>query len=244
MILRRFQIASAFALAALVGLVERPAVAIPPSGTLSVYGTTGAATSGTSYAGGTINVSNTVRLDDGATVSGSSIVDNGLFQFNQSAGNLLTISNTITGNGTLSLINSGTLNLTGKSGPPASGVVLDMTTSAAAGLLQISTGTGASGTGALYVGYTGTGSLTLAGGNVTTGALTISNTSSAFGSVTMSSGTLTAANVGIGGSGTGTFTMTGGNVDCLSPYIGNNAQGVGTFTDIVKVPTPWALLPM
>jgi hypothetical protein len=205
--------------AAMLGWLGSAASAAPV-GTTTIYGT---GQPSTTYAGGTINAGDTVRLNDGTANVTANIVDNGTLDFNQSSGTL-TISGTVSGNGTLSLSNTGTLNLTGGSAV-GGGVALDMTTSAAAGLLQIR-----SGTGAFYVGYTGTGSLTLAGGNVDTGAFTISNTSSAFGSVTMSSGTLSADNIGIGSSGTGTFDMTGGRIDCLSPYIGNNAPGVGTFT--------------
>ena len=52
--------------------------------------------------GGTIDPGDTVLLNNGATVTGN-ITDNGTLQFNQSAGNTLTISNTISGTGTLSL---------------------------------------------------------------------------------------------------------------------------------------------
>jgi hypothetical protein len=67
------------------------------------------------------------------------VTANGTLQFNQSAANTLTISNLISGTGTLSLTNTGTLNLTGTSGA-ANTVVLDMTTSASLGLLQIRSG--------------------------------------------------------------------------------------------------------
>jgi len=160
------------------------------------------------YAGGTISPGDTVLLNDGATVTGN-VTDNGTLQFNQTGS--LTISNTISGTGALSMTNTGTINLTGGSAL-GGGIALDMTTSAAAGLLQIR-----SGTGAFYVGYTGTGSLSVAGGNVTVGALTISNTSTAFGSVTVSSGTLTAANFAIGGNGTGTLNMTGAASSACRP---------------------------
>ena len=114
MFANRLRIPIFVAVAAILGLTPLPALAVV-SGTLTVYGTTAAATSGTNYPGGTITTSNTVRLDDGAIVSGTSIVNNGVLQFNQSAGNLLTISNTVSGNGTLTLTNSGTLRLIGVS---------------------------------------------------------------------------------------------------------------------------------
>ena len=65
----------------------------------------------TVYSDGTINAGDTVQLNDGATVSGN-IVNNGALDFNQSSGTL-TISGTVSGNGTLNLTNSGTLSLTG-----------------------------------------------------------------------------------------------------------------------------------
>ena len=104
---------------------------------LLLAGSAGAATitydsNNTPYTGGTIAPGDTVLLNDGATVTGN-ITDNGTLQFNQSAGNTLTISNLISGTGMLSLTNTGTLNLTGTSGA-ANTIVLDMTTSAAAGL--------------------------------------------------------------------------------------------------------------
>ena len=124
-------------------------------------------TNNTPYTGGTIDPGDTVLLNDGATVTGN-ITDNGTLQFNQSAGNTLTISNTFSGTGTLSLTNSGTLNLTGTSAA-ANTIVLDMTTIASAGLLQIR-----SGTGLLYLGNGGTGTLNVNGGSVTSPSTTIS----------------------------------------------------------------------
>ncbi len=108
--------------------------------TTTTYGSGG---SSNTFTGGTISPGDTVRLNDGASVTGN-ITANGTLQFNQSAGNTLTISNTISGTGTLSLTNTGTLNLTGTSGA-ARTVVLDMTTSASSGLLRILSGTGDSG---------------------------------------------------------------------------------------------------
>ena len=65
-------------------------------------------TNNTPCTGGTINPGDTMLLNNGATVTGN-ITDNGTLQFNQSAGNTLTISNLISGTGT------GTLNVTGGS---------------------------------------------------------------------------------------------------------------------------------
>ena len=129
------------------------------------------------YAGGTIVPDDTVLLNDGATVTGN-VTDNGTLQFNQSSGNTLTISNTISGTGMLSLTNTGTLNLTGTTAATNT-IVLDMTTSASAGLLQIR-----SGTGDLCIGNTGAGILNVTGGRVT-------NTSGYLGNGAGSSGTVT-----------------------------------------------------
>ena len=178
---------------------------------LLLAGSAGAATitydsNNTPYTGGTIAPGDTVLLNDGATVTGN-ITDNGTLQFNQSAGNTLTISNLISGTGMLSLTNTGTVNLTGTSAATNT-VVLDMTTSAAAGRLQIR-----SGTGILRVGSSGTGTLSVNGGSVTDANGYIGYNAGSVGTATVSSGTW--ANSGslyVGRSGTGTLTMTGGVV--------------------------------
>ena len=103
----------------------------------TTYGSGG---SSNTFTGGTISPGDTVLLNDGATVTGDVTAD-GTLQFNQSAGNTLTISNLISGTGTLSLTNTGTLNLTGTSGA-ANTVVLDMTTSASSGVLQMNAASG------------------------------------------------------------------------------------------------------
>jgi hypothetical protein len=113
------------------------------------------------WAGGTIAPSDTVVLNNGASVSGN-VVANGTLQFNQSAPSVLAISRTISGTNALLLTNSGTLNLTGTSILPDI-VVLDLTTTASAGLLRVR-----SGTGELRVGHSGTGTLTITGGRVAT----------------------------------------------------------------------------
>ena len=127
------------------------------------------------YVGGTIAPSDTVILNFDATVSGNVTV-NGTLQFNEPGA--LTISSTILGTGTLSLTNTGTLNLTGTTGTLsltntgtlnltgttsiANTVALDMETNVSGGWLQIR-----SGTGALYVGNSGTGTLNVNGGKAT-----------------------------------------------------------------------------
>jgi fibronectin-binding autotransporter adhesin len=173
-------------------------------GALSVRAATTTYT--TAYSGGTINPGDTVLLNDGATVTGA-ITDNGTLQFNQSAGNTLTISNLISGTGTLSLTNTGTLNLTGTSGA-ANTVVLDMTTSASLGVLQMNAASGN-----LWVGGSGTGTLNVTGGYVSNNAGSLGERSLSVGTATVSSGTwANSGNLTVGSSGTGTLTMTGGLV--------------------------------
>ena len=173
--------------------------------TTTTYGTGG---SSNTFTGGTIAPGDTVLLNDGASVTGN-VTANGTLQFNQSAANTLTISNLISGTGTLSLTNTGTLNLTGTSGA-ANTVVLDMTTSASLGLLQIR-----SGTGTLRVGNSGSGTLNVTGGRVSNAIGTIGNLANSVGTATVSSGTWANSGnlyVGFVGGGTGTLTMSGGLV--------------------------------
>jgi T5SS/PEP-CTERM-associated repeat protein len=215
-------VCSLVALALLPGGVAQ---AVVPQ--ITVYGTTAASTAGATYSGGTIAVSSTTQLDDGATVTGN-IVDNGTLLFNQSAGNLLTISSTISGTGTLTLMNSGTLRLTGTTGSvaiPSSGtrglIPLNLTTNVNSGVL-----TGAlSGTTQntiFQLGVGGTGTLNIAGGLVTGTSWHIGAGSGGVGTVNVSSGTFaprggivvggTAAGATNGNGGSGTLTITGGLV--------------------------------
>ena len=105
-----FRCAASLSVAVILSLLSTSAEAAV--GTTTTYGTA-SGESGPNYTGGTIGVSSTVRLNDGATVSGTGIIDNGVLQFNQTAGNTLVISTPISGTGTLTLMNSGTLQLTG-----------------------------------------------------------------------------------------------------------------------------------
>jgi autotransporter-associated beta strand protein/T5SS/PEP-CTERM-associated repeat protein len=199
---------------ALLGLLAVPARAA----------TTTYDTNNTPYTGGTIDPGDTVLLNDGATVAGD-ITNNGTLQFNQSTGNTLTISNSISGTGTLSLTNSGTLNLAGTSGA-ANTVVLDMTTSASAGLLQIH-----SGTGDLQVGGSGTGTLNVVGGRVSNLAGFLGTIAGSVGTATVSSGAW--ANSGdlyVGYTGTGTLNVNGGSVSNTVGYIGYDNGSVGIAT--------------
>ena len=175
------------------------------------------------YSGGTIAPGDTVRLNNGATVTGN-VIDNGTLQFNQS-GTTLTITSTISGTGTLFLTNTGTLNLTGTTGF-ANTVVLDMTTSASSGLLQIR-----SGTGNLWVGGSGTGTLGFTGGRVTNSIGYLGYNAGSNGTATVQIGTW--ANSGdliVGYNGTGTLNVYGGSVTSSRGFLGNNSGSVGTAT--------------
>ena len=181
-------------------------------------------TNNTPYTGGTIDPGDTVLLNNGANVTGD-VTANGTLQFNQSAGNTLTISNLISGTGTLSLTNTGTLNLTGESGA-AGTVVLDMTTSASSGVLQI-----IAATGNLWVGGSGTGTLDVTGGYVSNRLGTLGRIANSFGTATVSSGTwANSSNLTVGNNGTGTLNVTGGYVSTENGTLGRNATSVGTAT--------------
>ena len=187
----------------------------------TTYGTGG---SSNTFTGGTIAPGDTVLLNDGASVTGN-VTDNGTLQFNQSAGNTLTISNLLSGTGTLSLTNTGTLNLTGTSGA-ANTVVLDMTTSASLGLLQIR-----SGTGTLRVGNSGSGTLNVIGGRVSNAIGTIGSLAGSVGTATVSSGTW--ANSGdliVGKATTGTLNVSGGIVTNTNGTIGSGTLGAATVS--------------
>jgi len=189
--------------------------------TVTTYGSGG---SSNTFTGGTINPGDTVLLNDGASVTGNITAD-GTSQFNQTTGNTLTISNLISGTGTLSLTNTGTLNLSGTSGA-ANTIVLDMTTSASLGLLQINAANGN-----LRVGSSGTGTLNVTGGYVSNAAGVLGNAGGSVGTATVSSGTW--ANSGgltVGRSGTGTLNVNGGYVSSTAGILGSLAGSVGTAT--------------
>lgn len=211
-------VCSLVVLALLPGAVAQ---AIPPQ--ITVYGTTAASNAGATFAGGTIAVSSTTRLDDGATVTGN-IVDNGTLLFNQSAGNLLTISSTISGTGTLTLMNSGTLQLTGTTGSvaiPSSGtrglIPLNLTTNVNSGVLTGAL-SGTSQNTIFQLGVGGTGTLNIAGGLVTGTQWNLGVGTGDVGTVNVSSGTLgPRGGLMIGGvvsgtGGSGTLNITGGLV--------------------------------
>jgi len=173
------------------------------------------------YPGGTIALGDTVLLNNGATVTGDVRVD-GTLQFNQS-GTTLTITRLIYGGGTLSLTNTGTLNLTGTSAA-VNTVVLEMITSASSGLLRIR-----SGTGNLRVGNIEDGTLNVTRGRVTNSNGYLGYNDSGVGTATVSSGTW--ANSGelyVGFAGNGTLTVNGGSVTNT-----NGSLGVVAFFDTV-----------
>lgn len=236
MTLRRF--AALLSLPVAIGLLGVPAVAAPDtSGILTVFGTTAASTSGTNYPGGTILVSNTVRLDNGAVVSGTGIVNDGLLQFNQSAGNLLTISNTISGNGTLTLMNSGTLQLSGTF-PSTRFIPLNLTINANDGFLITPVVSGTQ-NGIIQLGQSGTGTLNVAGGFVTSNNLLVGQ-GNGVGTINVSSGTLSPTaflTLGGTGGGTGTLNVTGGLVGGSGVanmgngiYLGRSGSSSGLIT--------------
>jgi autotransporter-associated beta strand protein len=241
MTLRRF--AAFLSLPVAIGFLGAPAVAAPgPTGTLTVFGTTAASTSGTNYPGGTILASNTVRLDNGGVVSGTGIVNDGVLEFNQSAGNLLTISNTISGNGTLTLTNSGTLRLIGVSQTinQRGYIPLNMTINANSGVLTGSGAAQATQNTIFQLGVGGTGTLNIAGGLVTGTSWHVGVGSNSVGTVNVSSGffapkggLLLGGTVG-GTGGSGTLNITGGLVgdtEFISASLGTTssvASGAGS----------------
>ena len=120
-----------------------------------VYGTA-PGQSGPAYPGGTILEGDTVRIDDGGTVTGD-IANSGTLQFNQTSGSLA-ITGTYTGGATatLSLTSGGTVSL--QQSP---------TTTIIDGAVNVQAGSLTTGTSALVIGSTGTDSLSISGnGNV------------------------------------------------------------------------------
>lgn len=213
----RFRLFAAAILSA-AALVFSASAAIAAN-TLTIYGTA-TGESGPQYTAGTILVSDTVQLNDGATVGGAAnLVDNGTLLFNQSAGNLLTISNTVSGNGTLTLMNSGTLRLIGTQTINSRNYIpLNMTINANSGVLTGSGATLATQNTTFQLGIGGTGTLNIAGGLVTGGTWQVGVGSNSVGTVNVSSGSfgprgglLLGGTVG-GTGGSGTLNITGGLV--------------------------------
>jgi autotransporter-associated beta strand protein/T5SS/PEP-CTERM-associated repeat protein len=198
-----------------------------PSARAQSTTTYGSGGSSNTFTGGTIAPGDTVLLNDGASVTGAVTAD-GTLQFNQSAGNTLTISNLISGTGTLSLTNTGILNLAGTSGGEGveNTVVLDMTTSASLGVLEIN-----SASGDLWVGGNGTGTLNVSGGYVSNANGKLGVNPGSIGTATVSNGTwANSGELGVGLNGTGTLNVSGGNVSSNSGLVGYAAGSVGTAT--------------
>ena len=218
------------------------ATAAIAANTLTIYGTA-TGESGPQYTAGTILISDTVQLNNGATVGGAAnLVDNGTLLFNQSAGNLLTISNTVSGNGTLTLTNSGTLRLIGATQTISSRgyIPLNMTINANSGVLTGSGATQATQNTIFQLGVGGTGTLNIAGGLVTGTSWQVGVGSNSVGTVNVSSGffapkggLLLGGTVG-GTGGSGTLNITGGLVgdtDFISASLGTTssvASGAGS----------------
>jgi fibronectin-binding autotransporter adhesin len=223
-----------------VGIAE----ALPPT-TTAVYGTTPESNSGTSYIVGTIASGSAVRLDDGAAVTGTAgLAINGELQFNKSTG-ILTIGNVVSGDGTLTLSNSGTLQLTGTNA--SNRIPLNMTINTSDGRLMgpLVSGTGTE-NGIFQLGASGTGTLNVSGGFVSGSSWQIGVGSTGVGTVTVTGGTfgpfgtLTVGGTSGGSGGTGTLTINGGVVgdNPLTPLnvggfrfgVAQNSSGVATIT--------------
>jgi fibronectin-binding autotransporter adhesin len=177
------------------------------------------------YAGGTIAAGDAVVLDDGATITGP-ITANGTLQFNQTSGTL-TMSSALTGSGTLSLTNAGSLMLTGTT--VSVGIGLDMTTTVASGRLLI----GNNGGRTLYLGNTngGVGTLSINSGYVGNGSSYLGFGAGGQASVTVSSGTWSNGSFTyVGWDGSGTLDVTGGSVTGVAASIGRNVGSVGSVT--------------
>ena len=177
------------------------------------------------YAGGTISPGDTVVLDDGATITGD-ITNNGTLQFNQTSGTN-TMTNVLTGSGTLSLINAGTLMLTGTS--VSLGIGLDMTTTVDSGRLLI----GKDGGRSPYLGNTngGVGTLSINGGYVGNGTSYLGYAAGGQASVTVSSGTWANGSFTyVGWYGSATLNVTGGSVTGTIASIGRHLGSVGSVT--------------
>ncbi len=192
--------------------------------TLTVYGTA-PGQAGPDYAGGVIGVGDTVRLDDGATVTGG-ITNSGTLQFNQTSGSLA-LTGSYVGNATalLSLTNSGTVGLLQSS----TAVYID-------GAVNVQAGRLTTGTAALFVGSTGTGSLTISGnGYVSTTFAQFASGANSTASLTITGGTFTNTALTVppfyfasGSASSGTFTMTGGTASLGAGSGGGFAYGANS----------------
>ncbi|MGI9176319.1 MAG: beta strand repeat-containing protein [Pirellulales bacterium] len=183
---------------------------------LFIYGTA-AGQSGPVYPGGTIAAGDTVRIDDGGSVTGA-VSNSGTLQFNQTSGSI-SLTGTYTGSATstLSLTNGGTV-----------GLLQSTTTTIIDGAVDVRAGRLSTGTSALYIGTNGNGSLSISGnGSVSTTNVRFASPSSSSAMFTMSGGTFTNTALSTpsfffasGNASSGTFTMTGGTAN-----LGNGSGG-------------------
>ena len=177
------------------------------------------------YTGGTIAPGDTVVLNDGATITGA-ITDNGRLQFNQTSGTL-TMAGALTGSGTLSLTNAGTLMLTATT--VFNGVGLDMTTMVDSGRLLI----GSSGGKSFFMGNTngGIGTLSINGGGVTNASSYLGYATGGQALVTVTGGTWSnGIFTYVGFDGSATLDIQGGSVSGQSCFVGKNAGSLGSLT--------------
>ena len=219
--------------AAVMATVVGPAAAQDLTSGTAVYGTGQAATD---WTGGTISSGATLRLNDGATVSGVAIT-NGTLQFNQTGA--LTINQSIDSTGRLSLTNSGTLNLTQTTSLNAP-IQLLMTTDVSAGLLQINSGTVGlvvSGNGTLLVNGSLANSAVIVGSGRTLGG---SGTLGALATV-QSGGVLSPGN-SPGALAAAALDLQAGSTTFMQVIGSGSAAGVaGTDYDQVRITTSGGL---
>ncbi|MFM7185301.1 MAG: hypothetical protein ACKO4Z_11090, partial [Planctomycetota bacterium] len=130
--------------------------------TLTIYGTA-PGQQGPAYPGGTIAAGDTVRIDDGGSVTGA-VSNSGTLQFNQTSGSL-SLAYTGGATATLSLTSGGTVGL----GQSTTTTIIDGAVNVQAG--QLTTGTS-------EFGSTGTSSLSISG----TGSVATTNVRFASGS--------------------------------------------------------------
>jgi autotransporter-associated beta strand protein/T5SS/PEP-CTERM-associated repeat protein len=174
--------------------------------TVTVYGTAGGQ-SGPAYPGGSIAVGDTVRIDDGGSVTGD-VSNSGTLQFNQTSGSIA-LTGTYTGSPTATLVltNGGTV-----------GLLQSTTTTIIDGAVDVRAGRLSTGTSALFIAASGTGSLSISGnGSVATTFAQFASGSSSMALFTISGGTFTNTarspapfSFASGTASSGTFTMTGG----------------------------------
>ncbi len=191
------------------------------SQTLTVYGTA-AGQSGPAFPGGSIAAGDTVRIDDGGSVTGD-VSNSGTLQFNQTSGSLA-LTGTYTGSATatLSLTNGGTV-----------GLLQSTTATIIDGAVDVSAGILSTGTSALFIGANGNGLLSISGsGAVATTYAQFASGSASSATFTISGGTFTntarsAAPLyfASGSASSGTFTMTGGTANFGTGSGGGFAYG-------------------